>query len=99
MYVLHLHLFQIVKKRNSPDFLVKQMSMLCVCVQHAHVTCIGEGPVVQMTPSKLDWGTIPVLLDSPQSIILSNESLIPAKYTAHMVSMGLVCDCSVCVCA
>ena len=63
------------------------------CVQHVHVTCIGEGPVVHMTPSKLDWGTIPVLFDSPQSIVLSNESLIPAKYTAHMVSMLMVCVC------
>ncbi|XP_070194710.1 hydrocephalus-inducing protein homolog isoform X4 [Littorina saxatilis] len=52
---------------------------------HVHVACIGEGPVVHMCPEKLDWATIPVLVDSPQTIVLSNESLIPAKFTAHMV--------------
>nr|KAG5712964.1 hypothetical protein BaRGS_021758 [Batillaria attramentaria] len=50
-----------------------------------HISCIGEGPVVHMTPQKLDWGTVPVLTDMPQTITLSNESLISAKYTAHML--------------
>ena len=85
------------KKRIDMIFLVLDKNICCV--QHVHVTCIGEGPVVHMTPSKLDWGTIPVLFDSPQSIVLSNESLIPAKYTAHMVSMLMMCVCvRVCVC-
>lgn len=52
---------------------------------HVHISCIGEGPVVHMTPQKLDWGTIPVLTDMPEKIVLSNESLIPAKFTANML--------------
>ncbi|KAL3860158.1 hypothetical protein ACJMK2_010318 [Sinanodonta woodiana] len=50
-----------------------------------HITCIGEGPVVHIMPPELDWGVIPVLTDKPKKILLSNESLIPAKFTAHMV--------------
>jgi hypothetical protein len=49
------------------------------------VACIGEGPVVHMMPLELDWGTVPVLQDKPKKILLSNESLIPARFTAHMV--------------
>ena len=47
--------------------------------------CVGEGPVVHMTPSRLDWGTIPVLLDVSLCVTLSNESLIPSEFTARMV--------------
>ncbi|XP_013405663.1 hydrocephalus-inducing protein [Lingula anatina] len=47
--------------------------------------CIGEGPVVHVTPLQLDWGQMPVLTDVSKTIKLSNESLIPAKFTAHMV--------------
>ncbi|XP_052230840.1 hydrocephalus-inducing protein-like isoform X4 [Dreissena polymorpha] len=50
-----------------------------------HVACIGEGPVVHVMPLELDWGTVPVLQDKCKKILLSNESLIPAKFTAHMV--------------
>ncbi|XP_025115052.1 hydrocephalus-inducing protein-like isoform X4 [Pomacea canaliculata] len=52
---------------------------------HVHVTCIGEGPVVQITPPKVDWGTIKVLVDNTKKLLLSNESLIPAKFTAQML--------------
>ncbi|KAL5021171.1 hypothetical protein ScPMuIL_000326 [Solemya velum] len=47
--------------------------------------CIGEGPVVHIQPMDLDWGLVPVLTNTPKTILLSNESLIPAKFTAHMV--------------
>ncbi|XP_052816168.1 hydrocephalus-inducing protein homolog isoform X2 [Mya arenaria] len=50
-----------------------------------HVACIGEGPVVHVMPLELDWGVVPVLQDKPKTILLSNESLIPARFTAHMV--------------
>ncbi len=50
-----------------------------------HLACIGEGPVVHIMPLDLDWGQIPVLTDTPKIIRLSNESLIPAKFAAHMV--------------
>ena len=41
--------------------------------------------MVHIMPLELDWGTVPVLMDKPKKILLSNESLIPAKFTAHMV--------------
>ena len=57
-----------------------------VCLlQAVQVTCIGEGPVVHVTPLNLEWGQVPVLNDIPKVVHLSNESLIPAKFTAHMV--------------
>ena len=47
--------------------------------------CIGEGPVVHITPLSIDWKHIPVLVDVPQTLKLSNESLIPAHFTADLV--------------
>lgn len=41
--------------------------------------------MVHVMPLEMDWGTIPVLVDAPRTVRLSNESLIPAKFTAHMV--------------
>ncbi|XP_046359897.2 hydrocephalus-inducing protein homolog isoform X3 [Haliotis rufescens] len=55
-----------------------------------HVTCIGEGPVVHTTPLELDWNVIPVLTDVPNVVTLANESLIPAKFTAHMMRPNTV---------
>ncbi|XP_067853715.1 hydrocephalus-inducing protein homolog [Heptranchias perlo] len=49
------------------------------------LSCIGEGPVVHATSTKIDWGKIQVLHDVPRTICLSNESLIPARVTAKMV--------------
>ena len=54
-----------------------------------HVACVGEGPVVHIMPDELDWGVVPVLQDKPKKILLSNESLIPARFTAHMVNKTL----------
>lgn len=57
--------------------------------------CVGEGPVVHVTPLSLDWGQIPVLTDVSRVVTLSNESLIPSRFTAHMVitcfTLSLVC--------
>ncbi|CAH1779299.1 unnamed protein product [Owenia fusiformis] len=50
-----------------------------------HLSCIGEGPVVHVMPLNLDWGQIPVLTEVSKTLLLSNESLIPAKFTSHMV--------------
>ena len=58
-----------------------------VCFQAVHVMCVGEGPVVNVNPLALDWGDVPVLTDLEKTIVLSNESFIPAKFTAHMVKM------------
>ncbi|XP_041375521.1 hydrocephalus-inducing protein homolog [Gigantopelta aegis] len=55
-----------------------------------HVTCVGEGPVVHILPLELDWGLVPVLTDIPKKILLANESLISAKFTANMVRPNTV---------
>ncbi|XP_078257666.1 hydrocephalus-inducing protein homolog [Rhinoraja longicauda] len=49
-----------------------------------HLSCRGEGPVVYITSTQIDWGKICVLTDFPKTICLSNESLIPANVTAKM---------------
>ncbi|XP_067905917.1 hydrocephalus-inducing protein homolog [Heterodontus francisci] len=49
-----------------------------------HLSCVGEGPVVHVSSTKIDWGKIHVLTDVPKTICLSNESLIPARITAKM---------------
>jgi hydrocephalus-inducing protein len=65
--------------------MVYNTSSLTLFFQGCHIACIGEGPVVHISPQSLDWGIIPVLTDKPMTLVLSNESLIPAKFTAHMV--------------
>lgn len=50
------------------------------------VHCIGEGPVIYVTPNLLDWGTIPVLTPINKTVLLSNHSLIPADFECVMVS-------------
>ena len=49
--------------------------------------CFGEGPVVHVTPHEIDFGHIEVLRRTPCTLTLSNESPIPAKFTAHMVKL------------
>lgn len=56
-----------------------------VCVQPVQIVCIGEGPVVHITPTDIDWQQIPVLVDDPKTLKLSNESLIPAHFTTNLV--------------
>ena len=53
------------------------------------MTCIGEGPVVHIMPNHLNWEQIPVLTDLSKTVRLSNESLIPAKFTVCMVGLHL----------
>ncbi|ESO91099.1 hypothetical protein LOTGIDRAFT_122343, partial [Lottia gigantea] len=50
-----------------------------------HLTCIGEGPVVHVQPDIVDWGLIPVLTPTDRYVMLTNESLIPAKFEAYMM--------------
>ncbi|KAM4614098.1 hydrocephalus-inducing protein homolog [Discoglossus pictus] len=46
--------------------------------------CTGEGPVVHVFPSELDFGEIQVLTDVSRTLCLSNQSLIPALFQATM---------------
>lgn len=49
------------------------------------LSCIGEGPVVHVTPETLDWGHTEVLTPNVKMVKLSNQSTIPADFIAQMV--------------
>ncbi|XP_062442830.1 hydrocephalus-inducing protein homolog [Rhea pennata] len=49
-----------------------------------HLLSTGEGPVVHVYPSKIDFGNIQVLQDASQTLHLSNQTLIPASFWAQM---------------
>ncbi|XP_073328914.1 hydrocephalus-inducing protein homolog [Pagrus major] len=48
------------------------------------LSCIGQGPVVHIESPQLDFGRIPVLTDCTKTLHLSNQSPIPAHFTADM---------------
>ncbi|KAA8590533.1 hypothetical protein FQN60_014467, partial [Etheostoma spectabile] len=48
------------------------------------LSCIGQGPIVHVQSPQLDFGTIPVLTDITRTLQLSNQSPIPAHFTACM---------------
>ena len=50
------------------------------------VTCVGEGPVVFVSPSKLSWGVCPVLTPISKVVMVANQSVIPAKFKCALVS-------------
>ena len=49
------------------------------------IYCIGEGPVISVSPNQLDWGVCPVLSPISKTVLLSNESLIPAEFECALV--------------
>jgi hypothetical protein len=59
--------------------MVYNTSSLTLYFQGCHIACIGEGPVVHISPQSLDWGIIPVLTDKPMTLVLSNEYLSPLE--------------------
>lgn len=50
------------------------------------IYCIGEGPVISFTPSDLNWGVCPVLTPLTKTVMLCNETLIPAEIECILVS-------------
>ncbi|CAH2323836.1 Hypothetical predicted protein [Pelobates cultripes] len=48
------------------------------------LVCIGEGPVVHVSPSEMDFGNIQVLTDVSKTLHLCNQSPISAPYKASM---------------
>ena len=50
------------------------------------IYCIGEGPVISVNPTHLSWGVWPVLTPNTKTVLLSNESLIPAEFECSFVS-------------
>ncbi|XP_075367152.1 hydrocephalus-inducing protein homolog [Mycteria americana] len=49
-----------------------------------HLVSIGEGPVVYVHPSKINFGSIQVLQDASRTLHLSNQTVIPASFWAEM---------------
>lgn len=63
-------------------------SSVIFLLQEVLLLCAGEGPVVHVHPSELDFGNIPVLTDVPRTLRLSNQALIAAPFQVTMVSIG-----------
>ncbi|XP_009881567.1 PREDICTED: hydrocephalus-inducing protein homolog [Charadrius vociferus] len=49
-----------------------------------HLVSSGEGPVVYVHPSKINFGSIQVLQDASRTLHLSNQTGIPASFWAEM---------------
>ncbi|KAM6946364.1 hydrocephalus-inducing protein homolog [Aplochiton taeniatus] len=49
------------------------------------LSCIGEGPVLHIPTTELDFGRIPVLTNITRTLELANQSPIPAHFSARMV--------------
>ncbi|XP_061325296.1 hydrocephalus-inducing protein-like [Pezoporus flaviventris] len=49
-----------------------------------HLLSTGEGPVVHVHPSEINFGCIQVLQDASRSLHLCNQSVIPASFSAKM---------------
>ncbi|NWR27030.1 HYDIN protein, partial [Tachuris rubrigastra] len=49
-----------------------------------HLESTGQGPVVYVYPTEIDFGTIPVVQDVSQTLHLSNQSVIPAVFWVEM---------------
>ncbi|KAL4630327.1 hypothetical protein GN956_G15741 [Arapaima gigas] len=49
------------------------------------LSCTGEGPVVHVTVTAVNFGNIPVLTDVFRTVQLLNQSPIPASFQAQMV--------------
>ncbi|KAM9351908.1 hydrocephalus-inducing protein homolog [Symphorus nematophorus] len=48
------------------------------------LSCVGQGPAVHVLSPQLNFGQIQVLKDSTRALHLSNQSPIPAHFTARM---------------
>ena len=55
---------------------------------------IGEGPVVSISPTHLNWGKCPVLTPVKKTIKLSNQSVINAEFECVMVWISVYCVCT-----
>ncbi|XP_016051807.1 PREDICTED: hydrocephalus-inducing protein homolog [Miniopterus natalensis] len=49
-----------------------------------HLRSIGEGPVIYVYPTQIDFGNIYVLKELSRTVSLSNQSLIPGLFQARM---------------
>ncbi|XP_051024710.1 hydrocephalus-inducing protein homolog [Acomys russatus] len=51
-----------------------------------HIQSIGDGPVIFIRPTQVDFGNVYVLKDTSRILQLSNQSFIPALFRARMAS-------------
>lgn len=87
-----LHLPLVIKPKVQGEM------SLCVPITIANsatslsveLMCIGEGPVVCVTPNMLKWGVCPVLTPISKEIVLTNQSVIPAEFECALVSCSCV---------
>uniref|UniRef100_A0A8C3KHX2 HYDIN axonemal central pair apparatus protein n=1 Tax=Calidris pygmaea TaxID=425635 RepID=A0A8C3KHX2_9CHAR len=56
----------------------------CFLEQKIHLVSTGEGPVVYVHPSKINFGSIQVLQDASRTLHLANQTVIPASFSAEM---------------
>nr|XP_057932234.1 hydrocephalus-inducing protein homolog isoform X2 [Doryrhamphus excisus] len=48
------------------------------------LSCIGRGPIIHIQSQQVEFGKIPVLTDIVKNFCLSNQSPVPAHFTARM---------------
>ena len=86
-------------------FLLIQINGSVEPLLKCRVSCLSQGPVVQITPRDLDWGATTLLQESAREICVTNESLIGARFRVSVgrgrgspwrvePSQGLVEPCS-----
>ncbi|XP_065519869.1 hydrocephalus-inducing protein-like, partial [Lathamus discolor] len=61
-----------------------------------HLLSTGEGPVVHVHPSEINFGSIQVLQDASRTLHLSNQSVIPASFSAKMIVEAFIHDGRLC---
>uniref|UniRef100_A0A8D0AXJ9 HYDIN axonemal central pair apparatus protein n=1 Tax=Sander lucioperca TaxID=283035 RepID=A0A8D0AXJ9_SANLU len=82
--VLYIIYMAVVAHKTVKDC-IKMCSLICLFLfQEVVLSCIGQGPIVHVQSPQLDFGTIPVLTDITRTLHLSNQSPIPAHFTAYM---------------
>lgn len=50
------------------------------------ISCVGQGPVVTVSATNIHWGDTPLLEEVQKTMMLSNESPIPATISIGLVS-------------
>ena len=73
------------------DPVAEVFSQLLMCFLYIRsVRCKVHGPLVKITPLRLNWGVCPVLTPLEKTFTIDNESLIPAVFNCTLVSKGRV---------
>ena len=55
-------------------------------VIHLEVRFIGEGPVVHVTPTTINWGKLPVFVPNSFAVSMSNQAPIPAVFSCCLAT-------------